>query len=401
MPVALKATFAFLKIFLSALVLHGALCITTFYYITPTSALIYFPLCLVLAFLGRETAKKPKGNFISLLLSLSLSASLVLLGILLKHPIIFSVFAVIVFSWIVFYRYNKKPTKTDFAHKGFILLFIFMFIIASAFDISLLGTIATVDAFAFLVLSIFLNGSFVHEKFIEENKSVKNMPISQIRKTYTPLLAIFCVVCLVFMLFWQIVSPPVELLSEYGTKLLQMIGKFLPKPDMSPTSEPKSDPSHSPDQYATALRDFGVTAKQNVMLENVGTVLSVVALIAIFIILIVLIIRKFIKTMSGKMNFDSDEVEFLFSSDEISAINKVKEKIFTGGNINQKIRRIYKKSALKNAKNISKSDTPKKISEKAGISDNLTYLYEKARYSKNGCTKDELEMAKKEAKAKF
>ena len=97
---------------------------------------------------------------------------------------------------------------------------------------------------------------------------------------------------------------------------------------------------------------------------------------------------------------DSDEIEFIFSEDKISKAShtNIKNKLFENGDINKKIRRLYRKYVLKNVKNISSSDTPLIIENKTNSTKAIREIYEKARYSGLPCTKYELEQMKNDIK---
>ncbi len=389
---------AFLKNLINALVLHGAICLIGFYSLTIYTAILYFPLCLLAAFVGKLIAKNIKSNLYSFLLCIVLFLCFAASGFIFGHPVIFLLFAVVVFGWLMFYRYGKRAQRTDFAHQSFVLVFIFLFIVGYAFEINLLCTIACIDAFLFLVINIFLNGVFSHEKFIEENKNVKNIPTKQIRKTYMPLLAVFSSICFAAMLLWRVISMPVDFLSKHILNFISQIIRLLPRPEIKQTTV-VDDVGQAPlNEYDMALYDFGVEVKQNYILEQIGTILAITSLILVAVILVFLLIRKFTQTLAKSKNFNGDEVEFLFSKDKITSKRKSKADIFESSDINKKIRRIYKKRAQKSAKNILNSDTPYIISKKANMSETLQSLYEKARYSKSGCSKHDLDQVKKEIK---
>ena len=165
-----------------------------------------------------------------------------------------------------------------------------------------------------------------------------------------------------------------------------------------------SNPSFSeveetiPIETATALSGNSTFTKVLETLFNIFVFL----LVAFFCYLAIKVIYSYLKNNFSKNNIKTDKIEYLNSEKIIDTEEKINSKFsLKPKNNNEKIRKIFYKRVKKNKKlNINNKLTAKEISNKISKNDNisleeLTTLYEKARYSNTNCNNEDVEKAKK------
>ncbi len=396
-----------LKDFLNALILHCFFCTISFLYITPAVAAVSFFLCILVSAAVRYSAVKVKSNLLAFIISAAVSL-LCLAPAFMKTGFkgVFFVLAAAVFAWSIIYRYAKFVCEDDCASIWFLILFISAAVIGTAAQSRLLIWTANVQGILFLGLNLFFGGVGAHEKFIKENQSVQNFPKEQIRKTYIPLLAVFCALCFLCSAAAMSVDLKRFHINEGVSSVLHNFYEFLPKHETKSRETDIKRPETPGVDYARAAQDFGVDQKTNQTLETIGTVASVILLVLAVIAFLIWILRRAVKNLMLSKIIGADKIEFVYSNDkhEKTGLRNKKSGEPKETN-NKKIRKLYKKYVLKNCgEKVRPADTPKVIENAVNISETskkeITKIYEKARYSGADCTKDELETLKKYIKSK-
>ncbi|MGB8454564.1 MAG: hypothetical protein WCD89_19815 [Anaerocolumna sp.] len=275
------------------------------------------------------------------------------------------------------------------------------------------------------VLFYFLNMYLINfEGFFQKHSSMSNVPMKQIKNTNHILILFFGIICVVVMLFFSTL-PVKELLSVIGSLLIGLLRAFF---SLFPGNGEEAAPLDNV-QPETSVPPLGLTdAKEPSLLfqyiQDILLGLVTIAMIAGAIALILYgLYRIYQRFYEKKYNNFRDVTEFISPFDKREKINRndpgaVGNQFF--GNFprsnNGKIRKYFYKSVLSQKKNdtLLKNLTPTQLSEYAlngqnGLSADmidpenvkqLALYYEKARYSKEECTKEEVMQVKTIIKTK-
>jgi hypothetical protein len=192
-----------------------------------------------------------------------------------------------------------------------------------------------------------------------------------------------------------------------------IIGSLLHMPQVrkAPSAEQNSGSGSSTSYYMNFMKNHHY--KPTLLTEILNKILVVLAWVAICICLLIVatllirVIFNFIRNLRGSINEETRTV-FSFREAAGEAAEKLKKStvvsLFTGNTNRIKIRRLYYR-AVRGYRTrgvaVSGSDSPAeirdKIREKAGRDlSGATHLYEKARYARNDCTREELAQFKTE-----
>ena len=140
------------------------------------------------------------------------------------------------------------------------------------------------------------------------------------------------------------------------------------------------------------------------ILNGIALIIGVVVIAAAIVGIFVAVVRM-MKRMRGGSGIDGDVREFVAPSDEKSF--RMKRRVHRekkGDSANMKARKLYKSMVQKNAaskrEKISSNMTPKEISSShiMTMQDEITGIYEKARYSNEEVSPDDIELLKKSKK---
>ncbi len=249
------------------------------------------------------------------------------------------------------------------------------------------------------------------QRFIRENKRIANLPVHSIQKVGRILL-------LVSVIFLGLILLPSAL---YGREPLANLRARMRPIELTPSTEMEELM-----QGGLADPDFGmpeeIPTDPPAWLVALGNVLFYLGAVVVGVVLLVVIYRVCRNALSYFAQDEPDEILFL-ESEESSGTRSgglfSRTKKERRNSPNQKIRRKYKKTILRAMKDRSgkaslsqlpetsaKQDraytapagweTPAELETKAQLArdastDRLHTLYEKARYSREGCTKEESE----------
>lgn len=395
-----------LKVLLNGLVLNAFFCVISFYTVK-YSAIWYLPLsiavCMLLSIAGELSVKKVRRNFTAFLACVAVALFALGIGFLSFSYVNGSVFAIAVFVWLMLYRFNRNFFEIPFPHKSFILLFFLMYLIGVCFDIAIMKIFACAEGIVFLLVNTFMEGFVSHEKFIEENRNVRDFPQEQIRKTYLSLLAVFVCICLVVVVLITSIKLPQESLSNWVSDVLHNIYEILPKYDGSVGVAKPDVGMGGVDQYEEALIIFGIERKQYVWLEYVTNVIYLFLTVGVIFCFVYYFLKRIWGSLKQTKQIGADTVEFAYNDDKTEKVSRTDKKDAKDELNENKIRKIYRKYVLKTVGiNVKKGDTPGMIQNKINAncekSEIVRAIYEKARYSGQECDLKDVESIKRNVK---
>lgn len=239
------------------------------------------------------------------------------------------------------------------------------------------------------IFVIYMHASIVRLKnFILNNRRIANLPVKTMQLMQRAVLAVTLVILLLFVL------PSVF----YGKEPLTQISewKFDHKTGMPEIEEEVRTQEH--DSMEAMKELFGAEEQKELpqWVKQIFDVLLYLILAAGVVAILIGLYRYLRKMMQNFANGQGEDEIILLGSDETKLLaGKRKNKGWGLARTPQmKIRKAYKKLIRKNLKERpSGSETPSDLEKKAGLQDTvlLHSLYEKARYSKEECTKEEAE----------
>lgn len=257
----------------------------------------------------------------------------------------------------------------------------------------------------FLLVKFITNYLDNLEVYIARNSNVKNVPIKQLISLNSSIFFIIIFLIFIILAIVKILNlekylyAPFEPILSFLKIALATFFKYL-----FSIATDSSNPSFSeveetiPVETATALSGNNAFTKVLETLFNIFVFL----LVAFFCYLAIKIIYSYLRNNFSKNNIKTDKIEYLNSEKIIDNEEKINSKFsLKPKNNNEKIRKIFYKRVKKNKKlNINNKLTAKEISNKISKNDNvsleeLTTLYEKARYSNINCSNEDVEKAKK------
>ena len=257
----------------------------------------------------------------------------------------------------------------------------------------------------FLLVKFITNYLDNLEIYIARNSNIKNVPIKQLISLNSSIFFIIIFLIFIILAIVKILNlekylyAPFEPILSFFKIALTTFFKYL-----FSIATDSSNPSFSeveetiPIETATALSGNSTFTKVLETLFNIFVFL----LVAFFCYLAIKVIYSYLKNNFSKNNIKTDKIEYLNSEKIIDTEEKINSKFsLKPKNNNEKIRKIFYKRVKKNKKlNINNKLTAKEISNKISKNDNisleeLTTLYEKARYSNTNCNNEDVEKAKK------
>lgn len=223
------------------------------------------------------------------------------------------------------------------------------------------------------------------QDFIERNRRIANLPVRAMKKVGKQIFVVLMAGMILFMLPAVIYDkePLAEINLEYHG---------------APVKLPEPEQKQQGASMQESLEKLGVEGEVREFPQWIQTVLKVIPAV-LFVGFLLVILRTVGKALKNAADAFSQEEEAVLGTEdeEVSLTKKLKtdrEKGEGWFSPNMRIRRKYKKKVLRHSKvRPLGTETPAQIETKANLSgeerDVLHRLYEKARYSSDGCTKEE------------
>jgi hypothetical protein len=228
--------------------------------------------------------------------------------------------------------------------------------------------------------------------FLQDNHTSANLPVRTIRRVHLILLAVGTLLLVLF------VTPAVffnrEPLSELTLKVSHLpTSDDVGMAELFPTTATEENP------FMEGLIDTGETHEPPEWLKKLMNVLLVVILAGFVIAVIAAIVQAIRFAMRNFAICDEDEVLFLEdeTADSVESADSAKTRDDGFFSVNRQIRRRYKKTIQKATSGIPDHwATPSELEAHAGLADSdgisvLHEVYEKARYSRDGATREDAE----------
>lgn len=235
-----------------------------------------------------------------------------------------------------------------------------------------------------------------YQDFVEANEGVANLPLQTLQKIFRILYALAFLLLIIFTLPSALYGQ--EPLSEVSISSHTILNVEQDTDSLS--IPPNSTQQIVPEIIAQAQND---STPAPVWFANL--LKALLGLMGIFLIfsLIYAIVQGIKKIGADFSTDENDSIEFLEdkTKDEKKKLRKQQNKKEGYLSPNMQIRRKYKRTIKRNTKGIpSFTATPSELERRAGITEepNTTLLhsmYEKARYSKMGCGKEDLQSLNK------
>lgn len=307
------------------------------------------------------------------------------------------------FRIMEFYQYQECP------HLLMLSLLFIVFIFASYIEKTVLMKQCFYELIVFLLFYMLHKNLENTEKFIEMNRETANFPIQQIKGVNRTLLCFFAVVMLGGMLLVPQFHPE-RITEQIGALILivlRWLFSLLQKEEIH--SEPYLDWKDSKDQGGYGLpMEEGIPSKLALFLQYLMEVITIILLIAVVLFGIGFGLYQIYKRFYAiplKSTEQRKETDVITVAESVPIFRKKKELEEELGGYNKKIRRQYKKSVKRRKGKeqiLTSSLTPTEIEtvlehplQDIKERERIITLYEKARYGKKECTKEELEEVKK------
>lgn len=300
----------------------------------------------------------------------------------------------------------------------FIPVFFLMYMVNSYIGLTELNQLSFILAIAFVLLYL-LNMYLINfESYFQNHSSVSNIPMGQIVSTNNTLIVFFCGFCIFVMLLFTRL-PLNSILSVISKMILAIIrtivSLFLTDGDNTNAEDIMGSEINENQQL---FEDAGTASPILEFIFNLILGLILLVVIGAFIALIVYGIYKLYQHFhADKINNFKDHTEFISPFDKRTKVERDYKNVFTrksshfwGRTNNEKIRKMFYKAALSGEADIEHPEllTPVRLSQlilskDQGIINStadskkvaeLTACYEKARYSKEECSKDEVLLVK-------
>ncbi|MFI3206635.1 MAG: hypothetical protein R3Y33_05265 [Clostridia bacterium] len=315
------------------------------------------------------------------------AAALVVVYHLLFSCFIFSVFTSVCAIIKIAGMIKKQDVFLNNMYKGLCLPFLIYFILSAFMDKPFIQFVSIVSFSIVLILTFACLGITRVTKYVEINKGMSNMPGNKIVNSISNVILVLTLLFLVVvvpMIFndYSYISINLESAEIIEVEEDSIMTEYLDK-NYVVSSESVEDSGgfefHDPYLFWTVLQN-----------------LSFIAIGIGLVIFVVIKIRKFILSLGGTVREIDDVIEDTiktdvdyFDGDE----KKVKaEKLkFFDMSPNVIIRKKYKSTIKSRFKDeVEKWKSPSEIESTAKIeNEKLHTIYEKARYSKDGCTKSD------------
>lgn len=402
------------RIMLSTAYLHGVLLLLSLLtvpafavsFFTGSAADHYVRLLTVLMpyIAASASARYSRSIFPFLLISLLSIAAELLVPMLLALRIISLALSLIIVIIKLVGRVRETNDILMSPHAAFLAVFAGLCLIGISQDIVLMKTVNYWVAFAYvIILMIFLNSGRM-EEYLTVNEGVANIPFRQIRRTNYGMLGLYLVLVSAAMLLLPI-SGLDKLLNKFVDAvkaLIRLIISSIRSDETITLPEIQEETTIPPTEEIGDLiipeREAPPWVKD--MLDTIFYVILAVIAIGILISIgkgLVRVVKKFYRPYRE----NNDEQEFISPVDQNeSLLSRIlpKRPLFLDRSPNAVVRRAYRKAVEKKAARQKDPGalmvrTPEEIEDYIKLDaaedrEKLHTLYEKARYSKEGVSKE-------------
>lgn len=320
-------------------------------------------------------------------------------------------FYLLIISIYAYYQ-KQKTDKLENTSLVFLIIFFILYLISNYFKLPKITFLVFVVAIMYILLYI-LNMYFLNfNAFLKNNDGVNNLPYQQIKTTSNTLIA-FLLSLFFFVMILFAKLPMENLLKSVGKLMLGILSAFFSLFHGS-SGENIVESAPQQDNFMESFK----TAEPSKLMEIINsiimwalTILLIIAVIAGLLYILYKLYQYFYAKNTNKM---TDKIEFIspFIKKEhlkkVASQNKFRN-LFSRTN-NDIIRKYFYKSVISSDKlptELPKDSTPSQLtyyvfgedensdsSTDAKRREQLTLFYEKARYSNEVCSKEEVSTVK-------
>lgn len=352
-----------------------------------------------------------------LLIHLFLIITVFLLSPSLLTKILFSVYMLFITIYGLAQRLKEENLRRKNSSPSLLFLFLLLILLNTQLQLIYLDTFLFQMTLLFIVF-YFINSYLINfEQYFSLQQETSNVPFRQIKAANHTFIIFFLGIALVCMVsFTKLpVGRFVSLLINGGLSFLRWIFSFIRNSDNNVLPLDEERPNYTMDDY-----DFEEPLTTSPLMEYIQKILTVILAILTVAALIALLSYAVYKLYQAfyqdKRNLLQDNTEFLSPFDKREKLkrnvhNTRKRSSFLHWNqtYSDKIRKAFYKAVLSNKTSSlpDTSATPLELSayilsvknlEKDVLKNNaevIAYYYEKARYAKEECNKEDLLELKK------
>ncbi|MGN0313255.1 MAG: hypothetical protein ACI4EG_00540 [Fusicatenibacter sp.] len=287
------------------------------------------------------------------------------------------------------------PTLFDLPQPVHWIWFVILYVMGMALKYELFWRLAFYLLLTDIFLCFYCQFMGRMRDFIVEHQRIANLPVETMVKVGKTILAI-AVLILVFFALPSILygkDPIADAIAGYEPKPVERqetvndISAVEPAPEMD---------------FAEAMAGLGEAKELPAWVQSIGKVIVYLILAGGAVLLLRAIYQACRSAGSSFAEKDGDEILFLEKEGTEERVRLGRKKREGEGMFspNMQIRRRYKKRIKKTLKTTLRgSETPHELEEKAEVEQSETmqtlhHYYEKARYSQEGCTKEEAEQTR-------
>ena len=287
---------------------------------------------------------------------------------------------------------------------GVLAVFVILYIVGTLTHNNLVTTVNYYLGFLYTLLIILYQNGVHLNGYLEYNNSVENIPVRQIRKNNTMIMSVFMAVVILMMIFLPMtgMSNLIVLLGKgLRAALVFILGLFSKESAQEIVEETTAPAMEDMQGGFDGLVDdtpAWLTALYNSLSLALGVVVGIL-LFAALITAIYKLIKKFYRP-----NFENnDEAVFLDplqGSDDMDRSGRFQRPLWLSFDPNSVIRKQYRKMILKRKKRVDRNSyTPEELENYVEVPEDerrakLHGLYEKARYSRDGCSREDVQALK-------
>ncbi len=397
--------------------LHGAMVVTA----------LLSGICMVLAFFGRPAAEYfPYSLLVLIPYAASAWAEEHIRGIgvflliciasiippALFAPDIAARAAFIVLSVIIIViriggRVRDAGTVLNSPHFATVILFAALYILGVLLENNFLMQLNYYLAFAYvLIILCYMNFTSL-EGYLEVNKEVENIPIRTIGRTNNLMLLGYLGLTVAVMLLMPLLGLDRAIRAAWQgiMAFIRFLSSLRGAEEVAETVPPEPE-AIGGEQMGPM--DFGVQEEPPVWVEALYHALSVALAVAVGIMVVIGIVYavyRIVKAFYRPPKDNDDVTEFISESDDRESaggiggiLGRIREVFDNSPNMT--VRKAYRKRVRQKKAELLASMTPKELEDAAGIPEGegrstLHELYEKARYSREGCSAEDVQKLKK------
>jgi hypothetical protein len=318
--------------------------------------------------------------------------------------------------------YYKKSKEKELENTSAVLLILFVIFYITCYLTGMQELLQLCFLLSIVYVLLYVVNSYLLnlEKFVFNHEGMTNIPFYQIRNSNHVMIVFLCSLFLVTMFSFSII-PLERLLSSLGRLLIRFVRyllSFLRFEEPMDISEPEEEEQMTVEDYPIPEPSRLMEIIQEIF-QWLATILVIVSIIALIMYSLYQIYQYFYRTSEEE---GKDKIEFLSPFTQKERIKRERGKMFRkllGRSNNAQIRKFYAQAisaSLTLDTRPDKSLTPTELSsfivpDPAEAADPLaeevqvmkpkhkqkqiTEFYEKARYSNEECSKEEVQFFKK------